>query len=239
MKCDKQFGWRVFLWVGLASLTACASGPAGFESGPDAEDSVDGLHKVASSKFQDVWVKSSAGFGSYSAVVLDPVDISYRRTPKSTSYSTGFDNFALTDDQMARMKRTFREVFTAELRKSPRYRITDSPGKAVLRLAPSIIDLQVKVPTKPSSGRGRVYAKNVGEMTLMLELYDSLSGEILARVRDRRNARIRGGFDLQVSNSVSNAAAVKGVFRGWAENLRMRLDTLHALEPTASTFREN
>jgi len=236
MKRCKQFERVAFLMAGLAAgaLTACASGPAMIEGGPGAEVTVDGLHKVVNSAFRDAWVKPSADFGSYSAVVLDPIDISYRRKPKSTKYSTGSGNFALTDDQMARMKRYFREVFTAELRKSPHYGVTDSAGPAVLRLAASIKDLRVKVPTELVPGRGRVYVTNVGEMTLLLELRDSLSGEILARVADRREARIGGGFDLRSSSSVSNTEAVKSVFRRWASILRTRLDALHALEPSTS-----
>ena len=236
MKRYKQFERLVTLLAGLTAgaLTACASGPAMIEDGPGAEVTVDGLHKVANSAFRDAWVKPSADFRAYSAVVLDPVDISYRRKPKSTKYSTGSGNFALTDDQMARMKRYFRDVFTAELTRSPHYGITDSAGPAVLRLTPSIIDLRVKVPTELTPDRGRIYVTNVGNMTLMLELRDSLSGELLARVADRREARISGGFDLRLSTSVSNTNAVKSVFRRWAEILRTRLDAVYALEPSAS-----
>ena len=222
--------------LAAAGLAACANGPAEvkFEEGPGAEVTVDGLHKVINSKFRYAWVKPSADFVSYTAIVLDPVVISYKRKPKRTQYATTGGNFALSERQMAKMKIFFRKAFVAELRKSPYYKITDVPGPAVLRLVPSIIDLRIDVPTNPPPGRDRIYATNAANMTLLLELHDSMSGEILARVADRRKARLHGGFELRSSTTVSNTDAIQRVFRFWAEILRARLDDIHALEPSTS-----
>jgi hypothetical protein len=71
-------------------------------------------------------------------------------------------------------------------------------------------------------------------MTLLMELRDALSGEILARVSDRREARAagRGPNDLYYSTAVSQAEDVRRVFRRWARILKARLDQIHELEPT-------
>ena len=238
MRFHVQSERLALVWVGLVTgaIVACANGQTGMklEEGPGAEVTVDGLHKVIHSKYRDAWVKPSADFASYTAVVLETVEITYQRKPKRSRYSTSDGNFALTDKQMAKMKSLFADIFSTEIEKSRYYRVTDTPGPAVLRLAPSIIDLRVNVPTDKYSGRERVYATSVGKMTLLLELHDSLSGEILARVADRREARLGGGFELQRANAISNTDAVRRVFRSWAAILRARLDEIHTLAPSRS-----
>ena len=53
----------------------------------------------------------------------------------------------------------------------------------MLRVEASLIDLVVRVPTQ-SSGRERTYTTSTGEMTPLMEIRDSLSGEILVRRLD-------------------------------------------------------
>jgi hypothetical protein len=59
-------------------------------------------------------------------------------------------------------------------------------------------------------------------MTLVLELYDSASNEILARAIDRRRARNVG--NIRWATSVSNRAAARRILRRWADLLVGRLD---------------
>jgi hypothetical protein len=59
-------------------------------------------------------------------------------------------------------------------------------------------------------------------MTLIAELFDSESGEILARVVDRREGRNSGRMEL--SSSVVNAAEAASIASGWARILRNSID---------------
>ena len=65
-----------------------------------------------------------------------------------------------------------------------------------------------------------------GAATLYLELYDSVSGEILARAIDRKAANHPGDL-MRWSNKVTNRAEAKRVLAGWAGLLRQRLDEIH------------
>jgi hypothetical protein len=231
-------------WVAVSStllaatLFACASRPlpeVEIETGPNAEVTADGLHRVKNSLFRDAWVKPDADFASYDKVTLDPVSVSYKRKPKATRYQWTGSNFALTERQMEDLRRYFREAFAKELSDSEYYELVETPGPQVLRVAAAIIDLVIKVPTRSGAGREHVYTSSTGKMTLLMELRDSLSGEILARVADRREARRagHGGLnDLYHSSAPANTEAVKGVFRRWAEILRARLDQVHEFRPT-------
>ena len=59
-------------------------------------------------------------------------------------------------------------------------------------------------------------------MTLVAELADSETGEVIARVLDRYKARTTGNF--QLSSSVSNASEARSAASGWAKILRVELD---------------
>jgi hypothetical protein len=67
---------------------------------------------------------------------------------------------------------------------------------------------------------------SAGEATLFLELFDSETGQILARVIDRRESR--NNNLLMLSGSVPNAAEAEALAAQWAHILRKALDKAHA-----------
>jgi hypothetical protein len=205
-----------------------------FETGARAEVTAEGLHRVSNPHFRNAWVKPAADFTSYEAIQLVQVELRYKRKPTAARSERSIRrNFALSEAQKQELERLFLEVFSAELQASEHYRLTQEPGPGVLRVEAGIIDLVVKVPTQ-TYGNERTFTTSTGEMTLLLELFDSRSGEILARVADRREALAagHGGFDdLYYSNPATDTNAVLRVFRRWAQILRKRLDALHEFEP--------
>jgi len=60
---------------------------------------------------------------------------------------------------------------------------------------------------------------------MYIELYDSVSGEILARAIDRRADRSHG--IMTWSNRATNRADAKRILRTWAGWLREGLDEVH------------
>jgi hypothetical protein len=64
-------------------------------------------------------------------------------------------------------------------------------------------------------------------MTLFAELFDSETGEIIARVVDRREARATGMATL-TTKSV-NAAEARTIASAWARILRNGLDKAHGI----------
>ena len=96
----------------------------------------------------------------------------------------------------------------------------------MLRLSGRIVNLVVNVP--PTRGREADFVQNAGEMTLILVMRDSQTGELLGRVADRRAIR-PGSAGLSMvweSGSVRNWGAVRDVFSNWARMLRHALDDL-------------
>jgi hypothetical protein len=111
----------------------------------------------------------------------------------------------------------FREVFTQVLEEGG-YPVVQQAGDNVLLLRPAIINLDINAPDTLSAGRSRTYTESAGEMTLYIELYDSVTGDLLAKAMDRRADRSTNGFYTWAS-TVTNTAAAKRILRGWAEIL--------------------
>jgi hypothetical protein len=68
-------------------------------------------------------------------------------------------------------------------------------------------------------------------MTLYMELYDSVTGDIIARVLDPQAAD-RGGFTMEASR-VTNKAEADRILRKWASLLRSHLGTVQEATTTA------
>lgn len=117
----------------------------------------------------------------------------------------------------------FKDVFTDVLEEGG-YEIAEGANADVLVLRPAIIDLDVSAPDTRSAGRSRTFTASAGAATLYIELFDSLSSQIVGRAADRQVAR-RAGGTLTWSNSVTNSQEARRMMRGWAETLRDFLDS--------------
>jgi hypothetical protein len=71
----------------------------------------------------------------------------------------------------------------------------------------------------------RTFVTSAGEMTLYMELYDSMTGDILARVIDAKAAGNHG--IAHMSSRVTNQADADRVLANWADTLRDRLDDVN------------
>lgn len=203
--------------------TACTTPLPSVERGPDAEVTYDGLHRVVHSSVQYAWAKPDISLKGYDKILPAPAGIQYRAVrarPRSTA-----TDFPLTDNQKERLQETVSDVFREELAKSEYFTLADEPGPSTLIIRGGLLDVVSHVPPEPS-GRGDVYLRSVGEITLVLEIRDSLSGEILARAVDRRAAQPDA---ITESNRAANLFEVRRVARHWARLLRTRLDQLHDL----------
>lgn len=220
-------------WTSIA-VFGCAGTPQGpaLATGSDAAVTADGLHKVDNPRFDLVFVKPGADLHHFSKVMFSPTTIAYKST--DAGHSTDRETFALSEEKMDRMQRMFDELFANALSKSSVYELVEAPGPDVLRVTAGIVDLVVNVPTQ-STRQGKEFIASPGSMTLVLELSDSRSREVLVRVADRRAVQ-RGGSGGYRSSTASNWGELNTLFKSWALQLRRRLDAvseLPALHPTS------
>ncbi len=230
---------RSLLALGAAGiLSGCASSSSGppptIQTGPDAEVTVDGLYRVDNSVMQIGYMKPDWDLQHYTAVMIDPVTVAYKSDPGNRRRDPGVgissQNFALSDTQMENFKSMFQQAVEDALTDDDGYRIVETPGPDVLRVTAELMDLIIAVPTQESGVNVDRFARSAGAVTLILEVYDSQSGEIIARAADRRDPSASGSGGMVRVSPQAVRADMRRLFESWAEVLRNRLDDLRTIE---------
>lgn len=207
-------------------LVACTTAPPTIQTGPDAELSFDGLHKVDNSQADVAWARPDFDISGYTKIWLVGAGIEYRQVKdrgRSTIARSQGGPYFIDDKSRAQFEELVGKVFKEEFEKIEKYELVDGPGPDVLMIRGGLLDVTSYVPPDPIGGRSYIYLSSVGEATLVLELRDSETGTILARSVDRRAAETIGGTFTR-SNSVTNSAEARRLIRFWATRLRKGLD---------------
>lgn len=209
------------LLAGSAGLALASDGPV--------ETTHDGLVLVPDTQVMGVWVKPDADFSVYDRVMIEEVPVAFRRGWQVQQNRSSVNN--VTSRDMQRIKdatsEMLRAAFVHELSTDGGFDVVDAPDTDVLLLRPAIVDLDVTAPDSRGTGRSYNFASSAGAATLHLELYDSVSGEILARAVDQRVASTPGDI-MRMSTSVTNRSQAEGIFAAWADLLRESLDEARA-----------
>ena len=202
---------------------ALVAGCASTQRGPTEWD---GLVRQPGTRLNAVFVRPDADIPAFRSVMLDPVSVSFARnwdpTARGTSVSRRLDagDAQAIKDGLATL---FRDTFRDELARGG-YQLVDEPGPDTLRATAAIVDLFIAAPDTMQPGV-RTYTANSGRMTLVLELRDSVTGELLARAVDTQGGRSAGTWNI--SNRVTNTADARRAITIWAAALRRGLDDLY------------
>jgi hypothetical protein len=196
------------------------------QTGPDAEVTYDGLYRVDRSVMDAAWVKPDLDLTGYTKLMLGSAGISYKKIDNVSRSST---QFPVREENKERLRTVMREEFVEELEKLERYELVSEPGPDVLMLVGGVIDVVSHVPSdanSPRFTRGGIYLSSVGAATLVVELRDSESNEVLARAADRRSAEAMRAFEY---NEVQGWAEVRRLAKNWARTLRQRLEEFNGV----------
>jgi len=221
----------------LTALLYCGMTAGAFadeeSDAPLTEDAIDGLVPVENSALGMAYVHPDADFGVFERVAILEPFVAFRSNWQRDQRRS---RNRISANDMERIKadvaRIFLEVFTETLEANDGYEVVDFAAHDVLLLRPAIIDLDVAAPDARSAGRSQTFSATAGSATLYLELFDSISGQKLARAADRRTVRNTGGR-VTASNRVTNTAEARRLFRRWAEILRERLDEFYPSKGSA------
>ncbi len=179
----------------------------------------EGLVPVASRMLDEVYLRPSADFVGYRKVLIDPIQVSFRKNWRKDQNSTRdvsrwisqTDADEILQQASASMTKTVADEFIAK-----GYEIVTAPGAGVLRVTPSVTDLDVYEPDVTFSRPQALFTQDAGMATLRLEARDSGSGALLGVVVDRGTAsQIRL---INRTNQTTNQFWFDAMFRRWTAN---------------------
>jgi hypothetical protein len=213
--------------LALSLLAGCEAIPA--YQPPDAAK--EGLERVDVPGLDAVFARPGANLSPYRRVMLDPVEVAFSKEWKPDQPGS---YLPLSDDDREKIRSDLAhlatQTFTKVLQKGG-YPVVTEPGADVLRVVPRLEDVYVNAPDVNLPGRTSQYVKSSGRMTLVAELRDSASGEIVARIYDQREGRTDQA--LRLSSSVSNYDEARDLVTRWANILLGRLNKAQ-VEPSST-----
>lgn len=187
------------------------------------EVSHDGLVRQPSKRADAVYVLPGADLSGYTKVTLLEPQIAFRKYWQSDINSSRTVN-RISDKEMDKMIATGKELlieqFTKELEKGG-YSVVTESGPDVLAVKPAIVDLDVYAPD-PNNMSGiwmDTYARGSGEATLYLELYDSVTDQLLLRAIDTKRDDTDPMSWRIPRTQASNIQDARWAFSDWARML--------------------
>ncbi len=196
------------------------------------EVTTDGLTVLESKRNTETQIKKGVVWSEYTKYqITAPVEVSFRKNWKR-DYNRDQSSLMsrVTDNDMLRIKESVGEIVYEEFDKILQDKggmtKVDDVDSNTLLFKPKVINLDVYAPDVQSS-LSTNYMKQAGKATLFLEVYDAVSGEILARWVDTREDPDRGYFEW--ANRITNMERTRIIVAAWARRLVEGLEKLKAV----------
>jgi len=216
---------KILLTIATVLVAGCSSAPPTIQEGPDAQVSFDGLHVVDNSVFKLAWADPEVDFSQYNKIMPGGAFFEYRAVKNKSRSGRALSSqreFYIDDKARERLEAIVSEIFNEEVAKSTRFTVTDAPGPDVLIIRGGLHDIVSFVPPE-TVGRSDIYLSEVGEITLLLEVVDSRSNEVIMRAVERRAAE--SAYAMR-SSPVTTWSEIRRLTRRWATKLRDGLDAI-------------
>lgn len=193
----------------------------------ESNDLFENLEPIEDPRVATAYIDPDADFSVFKKVMVLDTFVAFR-SGWQRDQRRGTRGVGVTASDMDRIKARVSELFNSvlieQLEADNGFEIVDQAGDDVLLIRAAIIDLDVTAPDTMSPGRSTTYTASSGAATLYIELFDSVSGQIIGRAADRQETR-NPANRLQWSNRASNTNDARRVFRAWAGKLREFLDS--------------
>jgi hypothetical protein len=213
--CSIHPGFLILLAV---ALSGC--GPQPTQPKPGGAVDIEGLQAVTARNFEAAYARPGVTFADYSKLMVEELELAFQTPDREQN------QFPLGEDQKTRFRAAMAAAFDEEFGKLEAVDVVMEPGPDVLALRVRVQDIVARAPGRRVGGGGRAgfALETVGEMTLVLELKDSQSDEVLVRVFDRQAAE--GAAMVSGDGVVSTWEGVDRIVATWASRTREGLELL-------------
>jgi hypothetical protein len=205
------------LLLGLLSLPLCAA------DAPGTTD--DGLVPIKVKGIDKAYKRAGASLASYTSILLRPVTVAFNK-----NWNPRDDGpLSLKSEEVTRIRGELSqlagETFARVLSKGG-YTIATTPGENVLDVQAEIVDLIMNGIEPRGAANVHVYVKSAGEMRILVNLRDSVTGTLLYRASDFQRAQEYQQFEW--ANRAFNHTEAQKVIEIWARQLKSALDVARA-----------
>lgn len=207
------------LSVVVALASGCAAPPPpSFVVGPKAERSEDGLQLLENGRFQRAWARPGAAFSRYHGVWPQFLGIHYREDPHLAESWARRSNYPLPEGLRRILLGYLHEAFDESIASSEDWQPAGGKGHEVLLARVALVDLVLNAPLRPLADDDGVWIDSVGELTFVVELLDSETGEVVLRAAERRAIAPESGRPIQAAPGPTEYES-RRLFREWAQKL--------------------
>ena len=164
------------------------------------------FNRVPNTAVEYAYINEQADFSQYTKLMNGGLSIYYPESEEPPDPA-----------EIDMIRGYFRDAFTKAV--GDAYEIVDEPGPGVMKVQGQVIDMKMTSggTVMDVSGRLRDIVAN-GELTFLMEMSDSVTGQVLARAGDK-STDISGSKDDATWDDVRRAAEYwAGLFRNWLDN---------------------
>ena len=164
------------------------------------------FNRVPNTVVEYAYINEQADFSQYTKLMNGGLSIYYPESEEPPDPA-----------EIDRIRGYFRDAFTKAI--GDAYEIVDEPGRGVMKVQGQVIDMKMTSggTVVDVSGRLRDIVAH-GELTFLMEMSDSVTGQVLARAGDK-STDISEGRDDATWDDVRRAAEYwAGLFRNWLDN---------------------
>jgi hypothetical protein len=155
---------------------------------------------------EHAYIQPGADFSQYTKLMTDGLEIYF---PESDTPPP--------EEQLERIRESFRKAFTDAI--GDDYEVVDAAGPDVLMVKAQLIDMKVTGAAGGYTASGRLRDLVArGELTFLMEMSDSQTGNVLARAADRTTDVSTGGDSAEWAEVDKAARYWAGLFRNWLDN---------------------
>lgn len=216
------------------TFTGCATTPR-----PELpETTPEGLVRVHHTRADIIYARPGVDLSSYNEIMLFEPTIAFRDHWQSDINSNRTLR-RVSDSDVAKMieegKQLLVEEFGYELKKGG-YTLVDHPGPRVLAVKAAILELDVFAPDPSNMADlwSRTYSNGSGEATLQLQLFDSVTGQVLLVALDRKSNE-NDNFTWRIPRTqMTNRQDARAALNDWARTLVNGLQQTRPLAESAA-----
>jgi hypothetical protein len=184
--------------------------------------------------FEETWVRPDADITQYTKLypwkaVFEFRDVEGTKQPMTSIEKSrgGSGPYQVSEEDQAKFQEVVGDAFMTELSRSKQFEIVDEVGPNTLLVRAQLLDI---VSTLPGTQYGTVdtFIASLGEATIIFELIDAETGEVLATTGERRQILPPGRATGGVGGAPMNSATIWNDIKNWstttARDLRVALD---------------